>query len=389
MINTKKRIAFFTHYTELYGANKSLINLVEGLLKAQLAEVMLVTPSEGKITRFARKNSIPYLVLPFYNEVQYGPRKGTDILKNIFKLLYNWLLVLRHSRKLDRFDIIHSNSSATLIGAYFAKWKQKPHIWHIREYGWEDYKFTYNFGYQYFQRWLNRSSAIIGISGSIYQHRIASSPVKTKAVIYNGVIFAGEIPPPSVGPETQDISDKVIFAVIGLIRKEKNQMEALRAFQQIYKTHNTTELWVIGDGDPEYIHTLKTFVSRNGLSECVKFTGFVDDITPVYKSLYCLLMCSANEALGRVTIEAMVNNVPVIGYNNAGTAEIIRDNYNGLLYSDGPTELSWKMELLLNDKGLVKKIKQNARLEIQKKFTIEKYSKTVYNVYTSILLSAH
>jgi glycosyltransferase involved in cell wall biosynthesis len=51
-------------------------------------------------------------------------------------------------------------------------------------------------------------------------------------------------------------------------------------------------------------------------------------------------MCSKNEALGRVTIEAMSRGTPVIGFDNAGTSEIIKHAYNGFLYKEGASELS-------------------------------------------------
>ncbi len=385
------KLVFFTHYTELYGANKSLINLIEGLIKEQKTDVVLVVPALGKITDFAKLNNISCLLLPFYNEIQYNTRKGiTSFFKNTLKFFYNWYLVLKHSRKLDGADIIHSNSSATFIGAYFAQWKKIPHVWHIREYGWEDYKFTYNFGYGYFQHWLNKSTAIIGISNSIYAARISTSPVKLKAVIYNGVIFSKDIPVNELPNKTTEAPPpKMIFAIIGLICEGKNQMEALRAFQLVHLTNKKTELWIIGDGEAKYIKSLKEFINKNHLQDYIKFTGYLDNIKSIYDSIHCLVMCSANEAFGRVTVEAMVNNVPVIGYNNAGTSEIIRDNDNGLLYSNGYTELSEKMKLLLKDNDLSLKIKHNARTEVPEKYTIEKYSAGIYNIYMEVLFSSH
>ena len=44
------------------------------------------------------------------------------------------------------------------------------------------------------------------------------------------------------------------------------------------------------------------------------------------------LMCSSSEAFGRTTVEAMKLGRPVIGADAGGTAELVRDGWNGLLY---------------------------------------------------------
>ena len=106
--------------------------------------------------------------------------------------------------------------------------------------------------------------------------------------------------------------------------------------------------------------------------------------THIYNKLDCLLMCAKNEALGRVTIEAMSKGVPVIGYDNAGTSEIIKHGYNGLLYSHGSATLSEMMLMYAKDKGMQKTLRENALHTVKDRFTIEAYAQAIYNVYQSI-----
>jgi len=40
-------------------------------------------------------------------------------------------------------------------------------------------------------------------------------------------------------------------------------------------------------------------------------------------------MCSRHEAMGRVTVEAMSACLPVIGFDNGGTAELIEHERSG------------------------------------------------------------
>ena len=46
------------------------------------------------------------------------------------------------------------------------------------------------------------------------------------------------------------------------------------------------------------------------------------------------LVASCSEAFGRVTVEAMLAGMLVIGADVAGTSELICDGVNGILYED-------------------------------------------------------
>ena len=60
------KIVFFTHYSELYGANKSLINLIEGLISLYTIQPLVVIPKEGAISLVLKEKNIPYIVVKFY-----------------------------------------------------------------------------------------------------------------------------------------------------------------------------------------------------------------------------------------------------------------------------------------------------------------------------------
>lgn len=384
-ITRRIKIVFFTHYTELYGANKSLINLIEGLISIYNVEVLLIAPTSGKIIELALQKGINCDQIAFHNEVYFGKSKWSTFCKGIFKFLCNWFIVIKYASKLRDYDIIHSNSSATLIGAYFSYKLRKPHVWHIREFGWEDYKMKYYFGDRYFKYWANKADAVIAISKAIYKKRMAAASVRHKNIIFNGVIFENEIESKfSVEKEIDRLGSKVIFAIVGLISAEKNQIEAIEAFTLLQQYENNAELWIVGAGAEEYIAELKLYIVKKGIVGKIKFIGFVDNISSIYESINCLVMCSKHEALGRVTIEAMGKGITVIGYNNGGTAEIITDNYNGLLYSDGPQHLFEKMRYLFDKPSLIKEMRVNGLKTVKEHFTIERCSIAIFNLYNSI-----
>ena len=54
----------------------------------------------------------------------------------------------------------------------------------------------------------------------------------------------------------------------------------------------------------------------------IKLNGFVSDKTQIYNSIHCVLQASLFEPLGRIFLEAIYFNRPLIGISNAGIGEI-------------------------------------------------------------------
>ena len=55
-----RKIAFFTHYSELYGANLSLLNLIEGLIRFGI-EAHVIGPEPGDLFDTLARRGIPNL----------------------------------------------------------------------------------------------------------------------------------------------------------------------------------------------------------------------------------------------------------------------------------------------------------------------------------------
>jgi hypothetical protein len=82
-----------------------------------------------------------------------------------------------------------------------------------------------------------------------------------------------------------------------------------------------------------------------------------------------LLMCSRCEALGRVTIEAMLLGKAVIGANTGGTPELITNGVTGLLYQYGDIEdLKRAIRQLAADRALRARLGAAARAFAERQF---------------------
>ena len=99
-----------------------------------------------------------------------------------------------------------------------------------------------------------------------------------------------------------------------------------------------------------------------------------------------LVLPSRYDSFGRVLLEAMQQQTPVIGSDLYGIREIIDHNENGILVPyDDDTALFSAMERILTDREFVSRLKKNAMKTVKNKFNIESYKQNIENLITSVL----
>jgi glycosyltransferase involved in cell wall biosynthesis len=97
-------------------------------------------------------------------------------------------------------------------------------------------------------------------------------------------------------------------------------------------------------------------------------------------------MCSRKEAFGRVTVEGMKAGKPVIGANSGGTKELIKDRYNGFLYTFGDYhELAEKVKYLCQHPDEARQMGENGKQWALEKFNIEHYTEEVLTVLRRLI----
>ncbi|GGM77346.1 glycosyl transferase [Dyadobacter beijingensis] len=368
-ISPKPKILSFSHYGTLYGANRSLLTL----LKASREQIdwWVICREDGDFVKELAKNGIEYDVIPFTNDIHKVPRfpqwfhSVKRFAFNIAAALYIAALVVR-----KKVTLIHTNSSVIFIGAMVSFFSGRKHLWHIREFVYEDYALKYNFGKSSFRFWANKAARLICISKSIAERRVIETGVTAPhVVICNGLV---EEVLPDLSPRTP--AEPPVAGIVGIIDPAKGQMTAIKAIHQLIRKGRPVKLNVIGEiGDPDYHAEILHYIESNGMTDYVKFIGFTKDIESIYRQMDVLLMCSPNEALGRVTIEGMMHGVPVVAFDSAGSSEIVEHERTGLLFTTDDGSLPLQIERLLNDPSLRATLTGQAREHVLQNFTITKY----------------
>lgn len=398
------RLLTITHYSALMGANRSLLHLVTGLRDQYGVEILVLCPKEGHITEALRTAGIPVKVMPFMNWAYTISSLG------LLFFPYKWWkynrYVLPEIEKVAKDfnpDFVHSNSLVVALGWQIAEALQKPHIWHIREFGWQDYRLVFAEGWPLVSQKLKKAKAVICISKAIERLHLGilrgeisqsgtASPEKDTAfaeakarlhIIYNGIGTAASIRKNGEKGQKSTPDDGLFrYLIIGLLQPAKRQHDALKAFAAVHRKYPNARLVIAGKGQRLYTLRLKLTARLLGIQHAVDFTGYVPQPAPLYAAANVVLMCSHHEAMGRVTAEAMSYGKPVIGYNGSATPELIREGENGWLYNDVP-ELAEKMEMALLSAEKCHQIGQKGFETALEKFSDERYVAQFYEVLKS------
>ena len=379
------QITFITHYAKLYGANRSLLNLIDGL-RTYGVQPSVVCRLEGPITEELAKRGIPFCVSRFH--LWLNPPQSAHWLRGLARLLINFYKLPSLKRQVTRWrpDLIYSNSSVIPVGVFLAKMMKIPHVWHVREFAELHYQLRHDLGKPFFKFWLNRSNGVIAISRWVMDEVLGGVQTRIE-IIPNGVISLHDLDNIPAREQKPSADRKFIFVIAGLIHPSKGQAEAIEALALVRCQHPEAELFIVGSGDAEYCQKLKVLAGALGVAEGMHFLGFVDDVFPILARADGVLMCSKYEAMGRITAEAMAAGRPVIGRKSGGTTEIIEDGITGLLYEKGADDLAQCMGRLIREPRLAYHFGKKARIKAREMYTVEACSGQVFSLLKFLVAS--
>lgn len=377
----KYKIAFFTNDSSLFGANRSLLNMLSILKDSDIVPIV-VTPYIGSLNGELDNRGIRTYVVPFNTDCAVKRMSVVGeiefYLKKLKRDLINFRARLRLKRilKNERIHAIHSNSGVLSIGFQLSQILEVNHIWHLREFIDLDHNLTPFGGWDNYISKIQSSSSIISISESIAAHFRLNNHYH---VIYNAVMPFSSI--------LWDDSEKDQYLLVcASFTHNKGIDDAIRAFSCVSDKYPYLRLKIAGaqTSNTEYYGLLNNLIEELGLSDRIDMVGYVSDIRIIMHKALALLMCSKNEAMGRVTAEAMLSNCLVLGFDNAGTSELIKNGSTGFLYKSDE-ELVNLIESLLDGVLPTAEIRQEAMRHASSLFTEEAVKSKFLTVFNKIL----
>ncbi len=383
MIADSLQILFITHYSEMYGANKSLCQLMLELKQTYNIKPTVLLRSKGSICGFLEANNIKYYVSHYYWWVYEG-----DGLKNKF---HNYLKQLRNIKRVNRIfykikdekiDLIYSNSFVVNVGGILSKKLKCKQIWHLRE-TLQAYNFKLSLGVKLSKRILNRENCqYIAISDFVVKAYKYLVPMEKITRVYNGIKIQNGI------LTSNKIADSINICVIGVLSEQKNQLDALKAFKILkeQKMLNKIKLHLVGSNITNYLNLLKEYVIQHELDNSIIIHGHINNVSEFLKSMHLGLTCSRDEAFGRVTIEYMLNRLPVIVSNSGANPELVQNEKNGFIYqiyNEG--DLADKILRFVGNPGLLDELGAFAQKYAIENFSSAKNTSQIYQLISKVI----
>lgn len=217
---------------------------------------------------------------------------------------------------------------------------------------------------------------------------IVASDYMKNELILNGFdpskieILKDFVEPPN--PSEIEYQNFIVFAARVTIEKGLRYLiEALPMIKE------SISLVVIGDG-PD-LECNKLLAKKLGVTDRIVFKGWIKMTEAYNYYAKCLLLAFPSvwpEPFGRTGPEAMAHKKPVVGFNVGAVSEWLKDRENGFLVEPKDVEgLAEKINILVQDRGLTRKMGKNGRSFVEREMDKERYMENILRVYEEIVRS--
>lgn len=365
------RILFVTHTSALGGAELYLRDIA-----VQLRDHCAVVLFEsGPLQTELIEREVPVYVLPLSSNLE-RVRKTSGIGAGLRAIPEIIRLVRRLVHIAGDYDLVYANSQKSLIvGALAAQIANRPAVWNLHDVLTADHFSPFNRWLATF--WANLMVDLVVCNSAATEDAFRASGGRTPtATVYNG--FDPALFDAVSSTEVEQVRaslglpDAPIVGVYSRLAAWKGQHVLLDALPSLPGVHAL----LVGDAlfgpDETYATSLRRQARDLGVTERVHFLGFRTDVPLLMKAADIVVHTSvAAEPFGRVLVEGMLANRPVVATRAGGALEIITDGVNGLLVSPGDSEaLAHRLRALLAHPDRARHLAQRGTETARSRFSI-------------------
>ncbi len=169
----------------------------------------------------------------------------------------------------------------------------------------------------------------------------------------------------AVSRASLDTPDNVpLLLGMGRLHISKAHDISLQAIAEIPDAY----LWIAGAGPIEA--ELKAKADELGVASRVRFLGWRNDASALYRAADVCVFPSRYEPLGNTVIQAWAHDLPVVAAASKGPASLIRDGEDGRLVPiDDAPAFTDAVRSLLNDRTLAKRLADAGRARVTAEFS--------------------
>lgn len=377
------KILFITHYDNLYGANNALLKLMLKL-KDKGENVIVAGPDgEGGFRARVEEEGIRFISssMTQWQAVYSSPLRFAIKEMQRKPLIKNEVQHIYEIIKDEKIDIIHTNSSVIVHGALLSEMTGAKHVWHIREFSREHFNMRYFYSGKRVNELYSKADTVVCISDALADNYRKKYKDANVVRIYDGVDAAKQTEAEYIRDYKRPITR---FVYVGYLFPMKHQLEVIKACERLFAEGFTSfEMHFIGDGNQEYRSKLIKEIAKSGMGN-IYLDGYVADVNASLKDMDVGIIASDYEGFGLVTVEYMLQGMPVIGKKGGGTSEIVADTVTGALY-ETEDEMVAAMKLIMEDRELRERLGKASYARAVNCFSEEQNAATIQKLYVSLL----
>jgi glycosyltransferase involved in cell wall biosynthesis len=214
-----------------------------------------------------------------------------------------------------------------------------------------------------------------------------SAPKNRSFYIYNGFNFRrnDNIASNKTMREHLDVNTKYIIGMVATYSKNKDYETFISAAHLLL--HKREDITFLAIGNETDSAVLKKLINYESI-QYFRLLGKKSGIESFINAMDICVLSTFSEGISNSIMEYMSLEKPVIATSGGGTNEIVIDRETGFLIPpSNPRELAEKIEILLNNEQLRKKMGLNGKDRIQKVFSIDTMVHKYIHYYESIVSS--
>ncbi|MFA7288610.1 MAG: glycosyltransferase [Melioribacteraceae bacterium] len=290
-------------------------------------------------------------------------KRNFSILDSLYfiKKLYQ---IMKHSQ----YDLIHLNSSNTLISA-ISVWllKIKPKfLFTFHGLSFLDKNYSAIPGLKglvklYFKIFATNVDECVFVSAVNKEESIKSKITNKGVVIYNGLdlkendFLSNEEARKFISEKCNyDLNGNFVIGSTGRLAYQKNYEFLITNFDSIKNKYPGIKFVIIGDG-PD-LEKLKALVNNHNCKEDIFFAGAIKDSHKYIKAFDVFTLPSRYEGLSISLIEAIFAGIPILASDVGGNVEVVGENSNQLYELDNISDYLQKLEYIKNH---IESVKEN------------------------------
>jgi glycosyltransferase involved in cell wall biosynthesis len=121
-----------------------------------------------------------------------------------------------------------------------------------------------------------------------------------------------------------------LIGIVGQVEEWKGHEDLIEALRILDDRGQPFICRIYGDGSKEFAKRLRSRIANYGLTDKVKWMGFVEDQKMIYDDMdVCVVPTRGPEPFGMVAAEALMHGVPVVASRAGGLPEVILNDKCG------------------------------------------------------------